>query len=316
MAAAPPGPQPFRSAVRQRLPAHRRRRPRNPRRESAPLADARKFPAGFHWGTATASHQIEGAWNEDGKGPSIWDTYAHTPGKIANGDTGDVANDHYHRYRDDVALMKDIGATAYRFSIAWPRIFPNGTGQPNPKGLDFYDRLVDALVTAGIEPFPTLYHWDLPQPLQDRGGWQNRETAKAFADYAGTMADRLSDRVTRFFTLNELRNFTDMGHRGLDMNVGGGIVRFEHAPGLSLAPAALNQVRHHAVLAHGLGVQAIHARGKRGTACGPAASLSVAVPLIDREEHLRAAERATRELNAPFLTVMLEGKYTDAYLRE
>jgi beta-glucosidase len=145
---------------------------------------ARPFPTGFFSGTATSSYQIEGAWNEDGKGPSIWDTFAHTPGKIANGDNGDVANDHYHRYKEDVKLMKDLGATAYRFSISWPRIFPEGVGRSNAKGVDFYSRVVDELVTAGIAPFPTLYHWDLPQALQDKGGWQNRDTANAFADYS------------------------------------------------------------------------------------------------------------------------------------
>src|SRR5262249_49689842 len=138
-------------------------------RRCTQMAADRSFPDGFHWGVATSSYQIEGAWDEDGKGPSIWDTFAHTPGKIKNGDTGDVANDHYHRYEEDVALMKSIGATAYRFSIAWPRIFPEGAGEPNPKGIDFYHRLVDALLEAGIEPFATLYHWDLPQALQDRG---------------------------------------------------------------------------------------------------------------------------------------------------
>ena len=143
----------------------------------------RSFPKGFYWGTATSSYQIEGAWNEDGKGPSIWDTYAHTPGKIKNNDIGDVANDHYHRYKEDVALMKDLGATAYRFSICWPRIFPEGVGKPNAKGLDFYSRLVDELVAAGIAPFATLYHWELPQALQDKHkGWQSRDTAKAFGD--------------------------------------------------------------------------------------------------------------------------------------
>src|SRR3712207_1809989 len=148
-------------------------------------AAARRFPDGFYWGVATSAYQIEGAWNEDGKGPSIWDTFAHTPGKIKNGDTGDLANDHYHRYKEDVALMKAIGATAYRFSIAWPRIFPEGTGAPNPKGVDFYNRLVDELKSAGIEPFATLYHWDLPQALQDKhGGWRSHDTAKAFGDYA------------------------------------------------------------------------------------------------------------------------------------
>jgi Glycosyl hydrolase family 1 len=161
------------------------------------------FPAGFRWGTATSAYQIEGAWNEDGKGPSIWDTYAHTPGKITDGSTGDVAVDHYHRYREDVKLMKELGANAYRFSISWPRIFPGGTGRPNPKGLDFYKRLVDELVAAGIAPFATLYHWDLPQALQDRGGWQSREIPQAFADYAGFVARALSDRVSHFFTINE-----------------------------------------------------------------------------------------------------------------
>ena len=267
------------------------------------------FPEGFRWGVATSSYQIEGAVDEDGKGPSIWDTYAHTPGKIRNGDTGDVANDHYHRYTEDVALMKAMGANAYRFSISWPRIFPDGTGQPNPKGLDFYSRLVDELLAAGIEPFATLYHWDLPQALQDRGGWQSRDTAKAFADYAGYMAEKLSDRVTHFFTLNEFCIFMDMGHRGLEMEVGGGTCRVELAPGLKLPPAELNQVRHHAVLAHGLGVQAIRAQRQRpAPRCGPAENISVAVPLIDTPEHIRAAETATRELNAPYLTVMLEGK--------
>jgi beta-glucosidase len=154
----------------------------------------RRFPDGFYWGTATSAYQVEGAWDEDGKGLSIWDTFAHTPGKIANGDSGDVANDHYHRYKEDVALLKSIGATAYRFSILWPRIFPEGNGSPNPKGLDFYNRLVDELLNAGIEPFATLYHWDLPQALQDKyGGWQSAETAAAFAEYSGYVAGQLSD---------------------------------------------------------------------------------------------------------------------------
>src|SRR5918997_940167 len=189
-----------------------------------PAGTAGAFPQGFFWGTATSAYQIEGAWNEDGKGPSIWDTYTHTPGRIKNGDTGDVANDHYHRYKEDVALMRSIGATAYRFSISWPRIFPEGTGTPNPKGLDFYNRLMDELVAAGIAPFPTLYHWDLPQALQDKGGWQSRDTVKAFADYAGYAAEQLSDRVTHFFTLNEFYSFVDFGHRGGEVSVGGGTI--------------------------------------------------------------------------------------------
>jgi beta-glucosidase len=282
-----------------------------------PVAAAknREFPEGFFWGMATSSYQIEGAANEDGKGRSIWDTYAHTKGKIQDGSTGDVANDHYHRYKEDVALMKDMGAKAYRFSIAWPRIFPTGIGQPNAKGLDFYNRLVDEMLAAGIAPFATLYHWDLPQALQDKGGWQNRDTVQAFADYAGYMAEKLSDRVRYFFTINEFYTFVDMGHKGIETKVGGGIVRIELAPGLHLEPAALNQVRHHAVLAHGMAVQAIRAKGKSGTKCGPAENINTAVPLIESPEHIRAAEMATREMNAAYLNVMLEGKYTDAYLK-
>ena len=272
------------------------------------------FPEGFSWGVATSAFQIEGAVKEDGRGASIWDTYAHTPGKIRNGDNADVANDHYHRYRDDVRLMQDLGVKNYRFSIAWPRIFPNGIGQPNPKGLDFYRRLVDALLEAGIEPFPTLYHWDLPQALQDKGGWQSHDTAKAFADYAGYMARQLSDRVKRFFTINEFFSFVDIGHRGVEMMVDGKKVRIEHAPGVRLSNAKLNQVRHHAVLAHGLSVQAIRANAKAGTKCGPADNLSTAVPAIETPENIKAAEIATREMNAGYLTVILEGKYTDAYL--
>jgi beta-glucosidase len=273
-----------------------------------------KFPDGFYWGVATSAYQIEGAWNEDGKGPSIWDTYAHTPGKIRDGSTGDVANDHYHRYKEDVALMKNIGANAYRFSISWPRIFPEGTGTPNTKGLDFYNRLVDELVAAGIAPFATLYHWDLPQVLQDKGGWQNRDTAKAFGDYAGYVAERLSDRVKHFFTINEFFSFVEGGHRGFEASVGGGTVSIEMAPGLKLSPGELAQVRHHSVLAHGMAVQAMRAKGKPRTKVGPAENINVLVPLVETPEHIKAAQAATREANAPYLTVMLEGKYTDAYL--
>src|SRR5262245_46654251 len=279
-------------------------------------AAARTFPDGFYWGTGTSAYQIEGAWNADGKGPSIWDTYARTPGKIKNGDTGDVANDHYGRYKEDVALMKDIGANAYRFSISWPRIFPQGTGQPNAKGLDFYSRLVDELKAAGIEPFATLYHWDLPQALQDKGGWRNRDIPKAFADYAGAIVERLSDRVRHVFTINEFRSFTDGGYQGADVQVGGGIIHLEAAPGLRLAPGELNQVRHHAVLGHGMAVQAIRAKARSGTKVGFADNLHAAVPPIENAEHIKACQAATREANAPFVTVMLEGKYTDAYLKE
>jgi beta-glucosidase len=281
---------------------------------ASPTSVGRRFPDGFYWGVATASYQVEGAWDEDGKGESIWDRYAHTPGNIANGDTGDVANDHYHRYKEDVALMKDIGATAYRFSVAWPRIFPEGTGTPNRKGIDFYDRLVDELLAAGIEPFATLYHWDLPQVLQDKGGWQSRDIPEAFAEYAGYVAEQLSDRVTHFFTINEFHTFVDTGHQAMRVQVGGKTIEIKLAPGLSLSNRDLNQVRHHAVLAHGLSAQAIRARAKKGTKIGFAENMGIAVPAIGTPDYIKAAETATRELNAPYLTVMLEGRYTDAYL--
>jgi beta-glucosidase len=214
--------------------------------------------------------------------------------------------------------MASIGANAYRFSIAWPRIFPAGTGKVNPKGLDFYNRLVDGLLGAGIEPFATLYHWDLPQPLQDRyGGWQSAETAKAFADYAGYVAEQLADRVKHYFTINEFASFVEGGYQGLDVQVGGGrTVHVGGAPGLRLSDAELKQVRHHAVLGHGLAVQAIRARGPASAKVGFAENIRVAVPVIDAPPYAAAAAQATRDRNAGFMTVMLEGRYTDAYLSE
>jgi beta-glucosidase len=262
------------------------------------------FPNDFVWGTATSSYQIEGAVDEDGRGRSIWDTFSHTPGKIEDGSTGDRANEHYHRYKEDVRLIRDLGARAYRFSIAWPRVFPEGSGAPNPKGLDFYNRLLDELLANGIEPYATLYHWDLPQALQDRvGGWRSSETSKAFADYAGYVAERLSDRVRNIFTLNEVGRFLNFGYGwGID------------APGLNLPAAEVNQARHHVALAHGLAVQAIRAKARAGTRVGPAENIAACVPAFDTPENVRAAEMATRELNAGFLGVVLEGRYTDGFL--
>lgn len=280
------------------------------------LSPGGRFSDDFLWGVATSAYQIEGAANEDGKGLSIWDTYTHTAGKIGDGTNGDIANDHYHRYREDVALMKSIGVKAYRFSISWPRILPNGKGQINAKGLDFYSRLVDELLAADIVPFATLYHWDLPQVLMDKyGGWQSRETVKAFAEYAGVVANNLSDRVKNFFTMNEFYSFVDMGYQGVTMDVGSRKVSIEIAPGLKLSNAALSQVRHHAVLAQGLAVQAIKANGNDNTKCGPADNINTAVPLIESEENIKAAEMATRYLNAGYLTVMLEGQYPASYLK-
>jgi beta-glucosidase len=262
------------------------------------------FPKDFLWGTATSSYQIEGAVNEDGRGKSIWDTFSHTPGKIEDGTTGDRANEHYHRYKEDVGLIKELGVKAYRFSIAWPRVFPDGSGKPNPKGLDFYSRLVDELLANGIEPYATLYHWDLPQALQDRvGGWQSSETSKAFGDYAAYVAERLTDRVKNIFTVNEVGRFVNFGYGwGID------------APGLKLSKAEVNQVRHHVALAHGLGVQAIRAAGRAGTKVGMAENIAACVPAIATPENIRATEIATRELNAGFLGVVLEGKYTEGFL--
>jgi|tagenome__1003787_1003787.scaffolds.fasta_scaffold20952767_3 beta-glucosidase len=262
------------------------------------------FPNGFVWGTATSAYQIEGAVGEDGRGRSIWDTFAHTPGKIGDHSNADRANDHYHRYKEDVRLIKELGVKAYRFSIAWPRVFPDGNGAPNPKGLDFYDRLVDELLANGIEPYATLYHWDLPQSLQDRvGGWQSSETSKAFANYAGYVAKRLTDRIGNIFTLNEAGRFVNFGY-GWSID----------APGLKLPLAELNQVRHHVALGHGLAVQAIRAHGRAGTKVGPAENIAACLPAIDTPANVRAAEIATRELNAGLLGVILEGKYTDAFL--
>jgi beta-glucosidase len=265
----------------------------------------RTFPSGFLWGSATASYQVEGAVHEDGRGPSIWDTFSHTPGKTHNGDTGDVADDHYHRYKEDIGLMTDLGLTTYRFSIAWSRIFPTGTGARNPKGFDFYDRMLDPLLEAKIAPYCTLYHWDLPQALQDKGGWQNRDTAKAFAEYAGVVAEHLSDRVKNFMTVNELSSFVNIGY-------GDG----RHAPGLKLDRKGLAQVQHYAVLGHGLAVEAIRAHTKPGTKVGFADNLTPVTPLIETPEHIEAAKKAIREENAMFGTVIREGKYTDAYLKK
>ena len=277
-----------------------------PKPERNEASSSMSFPKGFVWGTATAAYQIEGAWNEDGKGCSIWDRFAHTPGKIANGDTGDVAVDHYHRYKEDVALMKALGARAYRFSISWPRIFPDGVGAPNPKGLDFYNRLIDALLADGIAPYVTLYHWDLPQALQDRfGGWEGRETAEAFADYAGYVAARLGDRVGRFFTLNEP-----------DVFIGHGYGQGVFAPGLQLPPARLNQASHHAVLGHGLAVRAIRANARRarrsGSRTAPGREFpSSRRPRISRPPNASPA-KPTRAISPPFWRAAIPTTYLAA----
>jgi beta-glucosidase len=253
-----------------------------------------RFPEGFVFGSATASYQIEGAVAEDGRRPSIWDVFSHTPGKTLGGDTGDVADDHYHRLDTDLDLMRSLGLHAYRFSVAWPRVVPEGRGAVNPAGLDFYERLVDGLLERDITPIATLYHWDLPQVLEDEGGWRVRSTAEAFAAYAGAVAERLGDRVDTWTTLNEPWCAAFLGY-------GAGV----HAPGATDPLAAL-QAAHHLNLAHGLGAQSVRA-------VLPDAKISITLNLhVFRPEGPTGAE-AARRLDAVgnriFLGPMLDGAY-------
>ena len=256
-----------------------------------------EFPKTFRWGAATAAYQIEGAAAEDGRGPSIWDTFCRVPGAIKTGETGDVACDHYHRYAEDVRLMREIGLDAYRFSIAWPRIFPEGTGAPNGAGLDFYDRLVDELLAAGVEPFATLYHWDLPQALQDRGGWPNRDTADAFAAYAETMARRLGDRVRHWMTLNEPWVASFLGH-----------FLGEHAPGLRDITAAL-RTSHHLLVGHGKALAALRATLGEGAKVGIVNATFQVEPASDKPEDVEAAARFDAQTNRWFYEPVARGAY-------
>ncbi|HEY7126999.1 MAG TPA: GH1 family beta-glucosidase [Ktedonobacterales bacterium] len=267
------------------------------------MAEFQQFPAGFLWGAATASFQIEGAANEDGKGPSIWDTFCKVPGAIFTGDTGDVACDHYHRYREDVALMQELGLGAYRLSISWPRIFPTGRGQVNIKGLDFYDRLVDTLLEAKITPFITLYHWDLPQALQDQGGWQNRETCHAFAEYAEVVVDRLGDRVQHWITHNEPYVTTFIGHM-----IG------HHAPGLHEYEAG-GQIAHHLLLSHGLALPAIRAASKVQAQVGITLSLQPVYPASQHEADVAEAAHTRARVYNWFLQPLFLGTYPEEALQ-
>ena len=259
------------------------------------------FPKDFIWGCAAAAYQVEGAWDEDGKGESIWDRLAHTPGKILDGDTGDVACDHYHRYREDIGLMKELGLKSYRFSISWPRIFPEGKGKLNQKGLDFYSRLVDELLAAGIVPLPTLYHWDLPQALQDEGGWANRDIAACFADYCRTVVEHLGDRVPTWLVFNEPWIFTMGGYMA-------GII----APGIRDAELALRAM-HIVNLAQGMAVRAIRGTGK-AKAVSTAFSMPWVCPASDSAEDRAAAERFHAFSNLWFLETVQNGRYPNAYV--
>ncbi|MFE7859251.1 GH1 family beta-glucosidase [Streptomyces sp. NPDC057403] len=246
--------------------------------------DLAAFPRDFLWGTATAAYQIEGAVAEDGRSPSIWDTYSHTPGKVEGNDNGDVACDHYHRWREDIGLMRRLGTNAYRLSVAWPRVVPGGDGPVNPKGLAFYDQLIDALLEAGITPFVTLYHWDLPQVLQDRGGWPERDTALAFADYASAVAERLGDRVTQWATLNEPLCSAWIGH-----------LEGRMAPGLTDLTAAV-RASYHLLLGHGLAVDAIRAAAPSAQV-GIVTNLSTVHAATDSDEDVAAARRQDGHIN-------------------
>jgi len=262
-------------------------------------ATAATFPRGFFWGAATAAYQIEGAWNEDGKGESIWDRFAHTPGKIKNGDTGDVACDSYHRWRDDLALIKELKLNSYRFSISWPRIQPWGVGSANPKGLEYYSRLVDALLEAKIRPLVTLYHWDLPQKLEDAGGWPNRDTAARFADYAALVVRALGDRVTDWILLNEAISFTTEGYlQGIK------------APGKKSIHDAL-RATHTANLAQGMGFRAVKAAQAKARV-GSAFNMSPCQPATKSQADKLAAERAHGFRNVWFLEPALKGRYPEA----
>ena len=253
------------------------------------------FPKDFIWGVATSAYQIEGAWNMDGRGLSIWDTFSHTPGKIANNENGNIAADHYHRWKEDIALLSDMGIQAYRFSTAWPRIFPDGTGKVNKKGLDFYDRIVDELLKRKIEPYVCLFHWDLPQALQDKGGWPNRDTAGHFAEYARVVAGRLGDRVNTWFTHNEPWVAAFVGH-----------FLGDHAPGKKDIGAAVKSL-HHILLSHGLAADAIRSEVKHPVKIGVTLNLNPVHPATDSKKDREATERVDMFMNRIVLEPLLKG---------
>ncbi|MGR6320827.1 GH1 family beta-glucosidase [Micromonospora soli] len=269
--------------------------------ESAP--GALRFPAGFGWGAATSAYQIEGAAKEDGRGESIWDTFSHTPGRTRNGDTGDVAADHYHRWAADLDLMRDLGLRSYRFSISWPRIQADGSGRPNHRGLDFYRRLLDGLHERGIAPMATLFHWDLPQALQDAGGWENRDTAGRFADYADVVFRALGDRVPVWLTVNEPKTVVQNGY-----------LWGHHAPGRQ-DPEAAYLVAHHLQLAHGLAVRALRASGAPGR-IGPALNLHPCYPADDTAEAAAATRLYDGYENRLYLDSILKGAYPQDVLAD
>jgi beta-glucosidase len=267
--------------------------------------DKNYFPQDFWWGAATAAYQVEGAASEDGRKPSVWDTFSHTPGRVKEGHTGDVACDHYHRYEDDVKLMAELGIKHYRFSISWPRVMPDGRGGVNEKGVDFYRRLTDTLLKHGITPHATLFHWDGPQALEDLyGSWRSREMAKDFGDYCGQMARRLGDRITNWMTINEIFCFTYMGYGVNEVP--------PHAPGTIVkSRQEVLQTVHHALLAHGLGCLAIRAATPKPAKVALVVNYESYIPVIETPENIEAAKRAfvAEEHNGTVLVPALTGQY-------
>ncbi|MBF9131629.1 beta-glucosidase [Plantactinospora sp. S1510] len=255
-----------------------------------------RFPDNFGWGAATSAYQIEGAAKDDGRGESVWDTFSHTPGRVRGGDTGDIAADHYHRYVEDLDLMKDLGLGSYRFSISWPRIQADGTGAPNQRGLDFYRRLVDGLNERGIAPMATLFHWDLPQSLQDIGGWESRDVAYRFADYAEAVFEALGDRVPVWLTINEPKTVVQNGY-----------LQGHHAPGLQ-DPGAAYLVAHHLQLAHGLAVRALRATDSTSR-IGPALNLHPCYPADDAPGVTEATRLYDGYENRLYLDSIFKGAY-------
>ncbi|MEU7611171.1 GH1 family beta-glucosidase [Micromonospora sp. NPDC049204] len=262
-----------------------------------------RFPDNFGWGAATSAYQIEGAAKEDGRGESVWDTFSRVPGSTRNGDTGDVAADHYHRYAEDLDLMRDLGLRSYRFSISWPRIQPDGSGLPNQRGLDFYRRLIDGLHERGIAPMATLFHWDLPQALQDAGGWESRDTAHRFADYADVLFRALGDRVPAWLTINEPKTVVQNGY-----------LTGHHAPGRQ-DPDAAYLVAHHLQLAHGLAVGTLRASGS-DSRIGPALNLHPCYPADDSPQAAAAAHLYDGYENRLYLDSLLKGSYPEDLLAD
>jgi len=266
------------------------------------------FPDNFLWGAATASYQIEGAVAEDGRTRSVWDTFCHhRPGAIAFDQNGDLGVDHYHRFREDVALMKELGLKGYRFSVAWPRVVPDDSGKVNQQGLDFYQRLIDELLRAGIEPWMTLFHWDLPQWVEDNyRGWETKDCAKAFGEFAGVMGNAVGDRVAGVMTINEFVCFVDRA-----CSAG----RETFAPGKVVSKQALAQSRHHAIYGHGLAALAFRAAcTSKPPPIGLADNMPQTVPLLEQEDHIAATKKAFRHLTGEYLTPIFEGKYHPAYI--